>query len=147
MSDLEIGQVLWLVLRFNNNGDVSKTRHPYLIVDIDDCLGTIELAQMDSLDGKEYKAFLKSNKVIYSDDPIETVVSKDGYAQLDNTFLIEQCSELACFRKTNDKLSAVKLNEVVNAYMNYHKTHHIDENKSIYITRSELLLLNPIKTK
>lgn len=35
MSELEVGQVLSLRLRFNNQGDISRVRHPYLIIDKD----------------------------------------------------------------------------------------------------------------
>ena len=57
MNDsLEIGQVLSLRIRFNNNNIISSSKHPYLIVDINDEFNTVEIAQIDSLDGKEYKA-------------------------------------------------------------------------------------------
>ena len=36
MSVLEVGQVLSLRIRFNNAGDISQKRHPYLIMDIDE---------------------------------------------------------------------------------------------------------------
>lgn len=88
MKDLVIGQVLSLKIRFNNNGDISRKKHPYLIVGIDEILGVVEIAQLDTLYGKEYKAIYTSNKVIYFDNPIETVIDKDSYVQLDNSFQI-----------------------------------------------------------
>ena len=94
MSGLEVGQVIVAKIRFNNSGLKSSARHPYLIVGIDEGLRTIEIAQLDSLEGKEYKAAMKSNKVIYCDEPIETVIDKDSYIQLDNTFLVELCGGL-----------------------------------------------------
>ena len=36
MKGLEVGQVLSLRIRFNNSGTISKGKHPYLIVDIDE---------------------------------------------------------------------------------------------------------------
>ncbi|MCM1105723.1 MAG: hypothetical protein NC355_02150 [Blautia sp.] len=81
MSDLEIGQVLSLRIRFNNEGVISTTCHPYLIVDIDTEFNTVEIAQLDSLAGKEFKAAMRSNKVIYCDNPQETVIDKDSYIQ------------------------------------------------------------------
>ena len=89
MSSLEVGQVLSLKIRFNNTGQTAKVKHPYLIVGVDAELSTIELAQLDSLAGKEYKAAMKSNKVVYCDDPVETVIDKDSYIQMDNILKIE----------------------------------------------------------
>ncbi|MCD8011912.1 MAG: hypothetical protein LUG99_01805 [Lachnospiraceae bacterium] len=144
MSDLEVGQVLSLKIRFNNNGTFSTVRHPYLIVDIDREFNTVEIAQLDSLKGKEYKAAMKSNKVIYCDNPPETVIDKDSYVQLDNTFKLELYDELVKYRRQSDKLSSEKLNGagkkvgVLVAYKNYHKSHEIDENKQVYMSKSEL---------
>lgn len=138
MNDLEIGQVLSLKIRFNNEGAVAKSRHPYLIVDIDRELNTVEIAQLDSLLGKEYKAAMKSNKVIYCDEPQETVIDKDSYLQMDNTLKIELYDGLKAYRRQADKLSQKKLISVLQAYYNYHSNYEIDENKQVYMTQSEL---------
>ena len=69
MKDLAVGQVLSLKIRYNNVGMTANVKHPYLIVDIDNSLNVVELAQIDSLDGKEYKAAMRSNKTIFSDNP------------------------------------------------------------------------------
>lgn len=138
MNDLEIGHVLSLKIRFNNEGVVSRSRHPYLIVDIDTELNTVEIAQLDSLAGKEYKAAMRSNKVIYCDDPQEAVIDKDSYVQLDNTLKLELYDGLKRYRRQNDKLSQGKLNSVLQAYQRYHLNHEIDENKQVYMTQSEL---------
>lgn len=53
---IEVGQVLSLKMRFNNSGLISVTKHPYLVIEINDEFGTVEIAQLDSLKGKEYKA-------------------------------------------------------------------------------------------
>ena len=79
MKDLFIGQVLALRIRFNNNGDVATRMHPYIVVGIDEALSIVEVAQLDTLAGKEYKAMMKSNKIIYCDEPFETVIDKDSY--------------------------------------------------------------------
>lgn len=138
MSDLEIGQVLSLKIRFNNEGAISKSRHPYLIVDIDTEFNTVEIAQLDSLAGKEYKAAMRSNKVIYCDEPQEVVIDKDSYVQLDNTLKLELYDGLETYRRQTDKLSQEKLKSVLQAYKRYHKDHEIDENKQVYMTQSEL---------
>lgn len=142
MRELEVGQVLSLKIRYNNNGDSSSTKHPYLIINVDDSLGVIEVAQIDSLAGKEYKAAFKSNKVILNSNPIETVIDKDSFIQMDNIILIEKCEELKGYRRQIDKLSAQKLQSVITAYKKYHETHEIDENKTVYMDKSEIVSLN-----
>ena len=143
MSTVEVGQVITLKIRFNNQGVTSSRPHPYLVVARNNELGTIEIAQLDSLAGKEFKAAKKSNKTIFCDNPQETVIDKDSYIQLDNTFLIEDCIELETrFRRQTDKLSSEKLEDVLNAYQKYHDTHEIDENKIVYMDRNEILTLN-----
>lgn len=138
MSVLEVGQVLSLRIRFNNAGDISQKRHPYLIMDIDEELNTVEIAQLDSLQGKEYKAAMRSNKVIYCDEPQEAVIDKDSYVQMDNTLKIELYGELSTYRWQTDKLSEKKLKDVLDAYRNYHESHEIDENKQVYMAKTEL---------
>ena len=142
MSNLEVGQVLSLKMRYNNSGDISTTKHPYLIVDINKTLGVVEVAQIDSLEGKEHKAAFRSNKTILNSDPVETVLDKDSYVQMDNIFRLENCAELEQYRRQTDKLSPLKLDAVQNAYRRYHETHEIDENKNVYIDRNEILELN-----
>lgn len=142
MSCLEIGQVVWLKIRFNNNGEIARTEHPYLVIDIDDDLDAIEVAQIDSVEGKGQKAFFRSNKIILCTDPNETVISKDSFVQLDNTIKIENCSDLVNYRPRIDKLSEEKLASVLSAYNNYHSRYEIDDNKNVYISREELLDLN-----
>lgn len=142
MSRFEIGQVLWLRIRFNNDGAISSSKHPYLIVEIDDILGTIEIAQIDSLNGKEFKALFKSNIVIFAGNPRETVIYKDSYVQLDNTIIVDNYEGLVKYRKTTDKLSTEKLSKVLSEYSNYHHTNHIDENKNVYLSKEEIESLN-----
>ena len=138
MNYLEVGQVLSLKIRFNNSGTISQTNHPYLIIDIDTELNTVEIAQIDSLAGKEYKAAFKSNKVIYCTDPVETVIDKDSYIQMDNTIKIEMYHDLVLYRRQTDKLSQSKLADVLKSYKAYHNKYQIDENKQVYIDKSEL---------
>lgn len=142
MSVLEVGQVLSLRIRFNNTGALSIIKHPYLIVAIDDALNVVELAQLDSLSGKEFKAAFRSNKTIFNSDPIETVIDKDSYIQLDNTIKVENCSELLSYRRQEDKLSENKLADVLQAYRDYHDEYEIDENKNVYMDRAEIVSMN-----
>ena len=142
MSDVEIGQVLALKIRYNNRGDIATAPHPYLVMDVDNGLGVLEIAQMDSLRGKEYKAAMRSNKIILHDNPVETVIDRDSYIQLDNTIKVENFPELARFRRQRDKLSQAKLEVTLRAYRTYHATHEISENKNVYMDKAEILSLN-----
>ena len=142
MSDLEIGQVIALKIRFNNDGAISNSSHPYLIVGIDREFDVVEIAQLDSLDGKEYKAAFRSNKTIFCDNPVETVIDRNSYIQLDNTLKIENFPTITQFRRQRDKLSRDKLSDVLRAYQQYHQTHIIDDNKIVYMDQGEVLQLN-----
>lgn len=141
---LEIGQVISLKIRFNNDGTVSRKKHPYLVVSVDEAFNMVEVAQLDSLEGKEYKAAMRSNKTIYCDNPKEKVIDKDSYIQLDNKFQIEICSELENCRRQDSKLSHTKLQETLKAYNTYHQTKQIEENKIVYMDADEIKKLNDL---
>ena len=144
MNELEIGQVLSLKIRYNNEGLTATKKHPYLIVGVDKELNTVEVAQLDSLRGKEYKAMRKSNKIIYSDDPDETVIDQDSYIQLDNTFRIENSQHLLNYRRQESKLSDDKLSDVLDSYKKYHEDNDIEDNKNVYMTINEIAELNKL---
>lgn len=140
--DLEVGQVLSLRIRFNNSGVISSSKHPYLIVDIDEDFEVIEVVQIDSLKGKEYKAAFTTNKTILCNNPFETVIDKDSYVQLDNKFTLELYDGLLQYRRQKDKLSENKLQSVIAAYKEYQQKHHLNENKIVYMSREEIETLN-----
>lgn len=140
--DIEVGQVLSLRIRFNNSGDISTSKHPYLVVGIDTTLGIIEVAQIDSLRGKEYKAAFRSNKTILSSNPSETVIDKDSYVQMDNKFTLEYYDGIVRYRRQKDKLSNGKLEAVIAAYREYQQEHHLNEDKIVYMTKEEIETLN-----
>lgn len=138
---IRIGQVLWLRIRFNNEGTVSGTEHPYLVLQLETGdITLVEIGQLDSL--KPFKLAYKSNKPIYKDDPLETVIYKDSYIQLDNKIQLEYYPGLESFRKTEDTLSAEKLNKILYEYKKYHTEHIIDPNKIVYLTKEEIEKLN-----
>ena len=139
---VEPGQVLWMKIRFNNSGDVSATAHPYLVLDKNPDLNTVEVGQLDSIAGKEYKATFRCNKPIYNSDPTETVIFKDSFLQMDNKILLEDHLNLTSFRRTEDKLSTAKFQEALSAYREYQNDHHISENKTVYLSQDELDELN-----
>lgn len=139
---LKIGQIIALNLRVNNEGTVLQG-HPYLILDIDEEQGLLEVAQVDSLEGKEFKAAKKSNKIIYCDEPVETVIDKDSYIQLDNSIVLEYFDDLELMRRQESTLSTDKLKDVIHSYNKYHQNYIISDNKQVYISKSELKGYNP----
>lgn len=140
--DLEIGQVLSLRIRFNNSGDISSVKHPYLVIDIDDVIGVVEVAQIDSLEGKRYKAAFRSNKVLFCDNPPESVIDKDSYIQMDNKFTLELYNGLTQYRRQINKLSKDKLEDVLHAYRTFQENNELDENKIVYMEKDEIENLN-----
>lgn len=138
---LEIGQVLSLKIRYNNDGLVADSKHPYLIVNID-CNGlcVVEIAQLDKIRGKEYKAYFKSNRIVKKDN--EKVIDEDSFIQLDNQIQIEYFEELEKYRRQKDKLSEAKLQYIIEEYNKYHENNVIDDNKCVYMSKSEVLNLN-----
>ena len=137
---LEVGQVLSLKIRFNNKGDIAKVPHPYIIASVTD--DYVEILQIDSLKGKEHKALFASNKVIFYDNPQETVIDKDSYVQLDNRLTIENHCGLLNYRRQQDVLSKEKLESLLEAYAEYHEKYSVDENKIVHITEAELNQIN-----
>ena len=142
MGELKPGQVIWIRARFNNNGATSTARHPYIIIQPNEEMEYYEVAQFDSLAGKEYKAMRLSNKVIYCDDPEETVISKDSFIQMDNKFMIEDYPGLVKYRTTEDTLSKSKFDDLIASYNKYQEGHQIDEDKIVYMDKEEVEALN-----
>ncbi len=145
---LLIGQVLYIKFRFNNNGEISPWRHPYLVHKIlhGDTGYIAEIIQFDSLTED-------NNWVIYDIEdrykyvpylnPKETVISKDSYAQFDNKFTIELFKNIRQHLKTPDLLSLNKLNGIRTLYEKYHREHEIDPCKIVHMTKEEFIRLNP----
>lgn len=137
---IEVGQVLSLIIRYNNNGDISNDKHPYLIVNIDNEDLKIEIAQFDKIKGKEHKLLFKSNKLIRKNN--EVVIDEDSFIQMDNQFILEKYDGLDRFKRQEDKLSEDALKVVIKEYYDYHKNHHLNEVKCVYIDKDELETLN-----
>jgi hypothetical protein len=139
---VETGQVLALRLRFNNSGDISAKKHPYLIMNVDAENCVVEVAQFDSLRGKEFKAAFRSNFTVLHNNPAESVIDGDSYIQMDNMMKVELFDGLEKYRRQTAKLSKRKFADTLAAYRKYHEEYAIDENKQIYIDREELETLN-----
>ena len=139
---IKAGQIITLNMQVNNSGTILYS-HPYLVMFADEKNNYLEIAQIDSLKGKEFKAARRSNKVIFCDDPQETVIDKDSYIQLDNSLRIEYFDKIVRLRRQEDCLSTAKFQDALTAYKNYQDSHILDENKQVYLTMADLISLNP----
>ena len=139
MDDLEIGQVLWLKVRYQLD-KVAETKHPMLIAKIED--DYIEIIAIDKTAGKIHQLYRPCNHYINSQNPYETVLYEDSYAQLNTKLTIEKFPELVTFRKTKDCLSNQKLKELLEHYEEYQNSNVLDESRIVHMTKSELLEMN-----
>ena len=139
-SDLEIGQVLWLKVRYQID-IVSETKHPMLIAKIEN--DYIEVIALDKTAGKMHQLFHNYNLYIDSENPKEKVIYEDSYAQLNTKLTIDKIQELKNSRKTKEKLSKDKLKEVLDKYKNYQDKYGVDEQRIVHMTNNEILYLNP----
>ena len=104
---LEIGQVLWLKVRYKTNV-MANDKHPMLVAVIDIDENKIEVIAIDKAKGRTYQLYNEANRFIDSENPKEKVIYEDSYAQLNNTLTIEYFPELSKYRKTTAKLSKEK---------------------------------------
>ena len=139
--DLEIGQVLWLKVRYKTNV-VASVAHPMLVAIINIDENNIEVIAMDKAKDRVYQLYSQANLFIDSDNPKEEVISMDSYAQLNNKLTIEYFPELVQFRKTTSKLSEDKLKELIEEYKEYHQNNFIPDERKVHMTKEEILKLN-----
>ena len=140
---IKIGQVLSLRIRFNNSGTVANIAHPILVLDIDKEKNILEVAHIDSItEEKKWKALLKSNVTIRKTNPIETVIDKDSFVQIDNIIQLENFPKLELQRRQIDKLSDEKLNKVLKRYNEFKENEWIDDNKKVFMSKEEIISLN-----
>lgn len=144
MKDILVGQILALKIIYDNEGTIADKKHPYLVLVVDNYNGCLTVVQLDSIAGKEYKAFNINTCVISCDG--ETVIDKDSYATLDTYYRIEYYEELSKYRRQEDKLSKEKLEKVISRYNSYHSKYFIDDNKNVYLSKSEIEKLNSKST-
>ena len=137
--ELEVGQVLWLKVKYQIDV-VSKIKHPMLIAEIKD--DYIEVIALDKTAGKMHQLFHNYNYFINSDNPKETVIFEDSYAQLNTKLTIDKIEELKNARLTLEKLSKSKLNDLLNEYKRYQDKYGIDEQRIVHMTSIDILILN-----
>lgn len=140
-EDLKVGQILWLKVRYQID-KVSDVKHPMLIAEIND--EYVEVIAIDKTAGKLQNLYYPYNRYINSDDPKETVLYEDSYAQLNTKLTIEKFTDLKKYRKTNDLLSKSKLNELLNGYKDYQNNNRIKEERIVHMTKYEILELNEV---
>lgn len=139
--DLEIGQVLWLKVRYKQN-IVAEIAHPMLvaIVSIDE--NKIEVIAIDKAKGKVAQLYSEANHFLDHENPDEKVIYVDSYAQLNNTLTIEYFPELIKYRKTEAKLSQAKLVDLLQDYKEYHENNFIPDERKVHMSKEEILRLN-----
>ena len=139
--DLEVGQVLWLNVKYQTDV-VSKVPHPMLVAIINIKDNNIEVIAIDKAKDKLHQLFSEANFFIDSENPKEKVISVDSYAQLNNTLTIEYFPELVKFRKNNAKLSKNKLNDLLEEYNKYHNNNSISVKRIIHMSKEDILKMN-----
>lgn len=137
---LEVGQILWLKVRYQIDV-VSNVKHPMLICKIEN--NYIEVIAIDKTAGKMHQLYHNYNYYINCDNPKEIVIFEDSYAQLNTKLTIDKIEELKIARKTLNKLSKNKLNDLLIEYDKYQKKYNIDEQRIVHMTKNEILYLNP----
>lgn len=140
-DDLQVGQVLWLRVRYQIDV-VSEISHPMLIAKIED--DYIEIIAIDKLYGKFQNLYHNYNWYINSDNPKETVIYEDSYAQFNTKLTIEKFSELVNYRRTKDLLSSSKLKDLLEGYKDYQQNNKIKEERIVHMTKYEILELNSV---
>lgn len=138
-SELKVGQVLWLKVRYQIN-QVSNIKHPMLIASINK--EYIEVIALDKTAGKLQNLYRVYNRYIDSDNPKETVIYEDSYAQLNTKLTIENFEQLKSARKTTDLLSKKKLDEILLDYVEYQTLNIIREERIVHMNKEEILYLN-----
>ncbi len=111
-----------------------------LIAEIND--EYIEVIAIDKTAGKLQNLYYPYNKYINSDNPKETVIYEDSYAQLNTKLTLELFSELSDYRRTKDLLSKDKLTELLQDYKEYQTKNKIKEERIVHMTKYEILELN-----
>ena len=138
-DDLKVGQVLWLKVRYQLD-KVSDIKHPMLIAKIED--DYIEIIAIDKTAGKIHQLYRSCNHYINSQNPCETVIYEDSYAQLNTKLTIERFPELIKYRKTTNCLSNKKLIDLLENYIEYQQNNVLDESRIVHMTKNELLSIN-----
>lgn len=137
--NLKIGQVLWLKVRYQKD-KLSSVKRPMLIANI--TKEYVEIIALDKTVGKMQNLYYPYNSYINSENPKETVIYEDSYAQLNTKLTIEYFEELEKYRKTIDTLSINKLKELLERYKEYQDKNKIKKERIIHMSKKEIQKLN-----
>lgn len=137
--NLKIDQVLWLKVRYQKD-KLSSVKHPMLIANI--TKEYVEIIALDKTAGKMQNLYYPYNSYINSENPKETVIYEDSYAQLNTKLTIEYFEELEKYRKTIDTLSINKLKELLERYKEYQDKNKIKKERIIHMSKKEIQKLN-----
>lgn len=102
----------------------------------------IEVIAIDKAKDKLHQLFSEANFFLDSESPKEKVIYVDSYAQLNNILTIEYFPELVNYRKTDEKLSDKKLNDLLNEYSKYHENNIIPDKRIVHMTKEDILNIN-----
>jgi len=130
---------LWLKVRYQID-KVAEVKHPMLVAEIYD--DYIEVIALDKTYGKMHQLFKKCNEYINCEDPSESVIHEDSYAQLNTKITLEWHNCLLLSRKTEKCLSKKKLDDLLAAYRDYQKEEKLLEQRIVHMAISEIILLN-----
>lgn len=139
-EEIEIGQVLWLKVKYQIDV-VSEIKHPMLVAKVEN--NHIEVIALDKTAGKMHQLFHNYNFYINVDNPHESVITEDSYAQLNTKLTIDNIDELKNSRKTLKKLSKGKLEKLLKGYEDYQDRYGVEEQRIVHMTNNEILYLNP----
>lgn len=139
INDLKVGQILWLKVRYQLD-KVSETKHPMLIAKIEE--NHIEIIAIDKTSEKIHQLYRPYNHYINSQNPYETVIYEDSYAQLNTKLTVDNFPELIKYRKTTDCLSKEKLADLLENYTEYQQNNILDKARIVHMSKSELLAIN-----
>ena len=138
-NDLKVGQILWLKVRYQLD-KVSEIKHPMLIAKIEEKY--IELIAIDKTSGKIHQLYRPYNHYINSQNPYETVICEDSYAQLNTKLTIDNFPEIIKYRKTTDCLSKEKLADLLENYTEHQQNNILDKARIVHMSKNELLTIN-----
>lgn len=139
MESLQIGQVLWLKVRYQID-KVATTTHPMLIAKIES--NYIEIIAIDKTAGKMQQLYHEYNCYIDCNNPKEKVIYEDSYAQLNTKLTIAKFPELVKARKIKETLSKQKLNDILCEYKDFQDKNDLDESRIVHMAQEELILMN-----
>lgn len=137
---IKVGQILWLRVRYQID-KVSDVKHPMLIAKI--CDDYIEVIALDKTFGKLHQLYRPYNYYIDSENPKETVLYEDSYAQLNTKITLEWNECLLNSRKSDGCLSKEKLKNVLLAYKEYQTKNTLLEERIVHMQINEIIMLNP----